>query len=88
MILEDLPRGIRYHPDVTLDETKALAVWMTLKAAVANIPYGGAKGAVICNPKVMSQNELERLSRRYASEILILIGPKSDMPAPDMGTNP
>ena len=80
--------GIRYHPDVTLDETKALAAWMTLKAAVANIPYGGAKGAVICNPKLMSQNELERLTRRYATELSILIGPESDIPAPDVGTNP
>ena len=80
--------GIRYHPEVTLDETRALAVWMTLKAAVANIPYGGAKGAVICDPKIMSQSELERLTRRYASEISILIGPESDIPAPDVGTNP
>jgi len=80
--------GIRYHPDVTLDETKALAARMTLKAAVANIPYGGAKGAVICNPELMSQNELERLTRRYATEISILIGPESDIPAPDVGTNP
>ena len=80
--------GIRYHPDVTLDETKALAARMTLKAAVANIPYGGAKGAVICNPALMSQTELERLTRRYATEISILIGPESDIPAPDVGTNP
>ena len=80
--------GIRYHPDVTLDETRALAAWMTLKAAVANIPYGGAKGAVICNPKLMSQTELERLTRRYTAEISILIGPESDIPAPDVGTNP
>jgi glutamate dehydrogenase (NAD(P)+) len=80
--------GIRYHPDVTLDETRALAVWMTLKTAVVNVPYGGAKGAVVCNPKVMSQGELERLSRRYASEISILIGPEKDIPAPDVGTNP
>ena len=80
--------GIRYHPDVTLDETRALAAWMTLKAAVANIPYGGAKGAVICNPKLMSQAELERLTRRYTAEISILIGPESDIPAPDVGTNP
>ncbi len=80
--------GIRYHPDVTLDETRALAAWMTLKTAVANIPYGGAKGAVICNPKLMSQTELERLTRRYTAEISILIGPESDIPAPDVGTNP
>jgi len=80
--------GIRYHPDVTLDETRALAARMTLKTAVVNIPYGGAKGAVICDPGLMSQDELERLTRRYTAEISILIGPESDIPAPDMGTNP
>ena len=80
--------GIRYHPDVTLDETRALAALMTLKTAVANVPYGGAKGAVICDPKVLSQNELERLTRRYTAEISIVIGPESDIPAPDVGTNP
>jgi glutamate dehydrogenase (NAD(P)+) len=80
--------GIRYHPDVTLDETRALAALMTLKAAVVNIPYGGAKGAVACDPKVMSQDELERLTRRYASEISLLISPEKDIPAPDVGTNP
>lgn len=80
--------GIRYHPDVKLDETKALATWMTMKTAVVNIPYGGAKGAVVCNPKVMSRNELERLTRRYASEISLVIGPERDIPAPDVGTNP
>jgi glutamate dehydrogenase (NAD(P)+) len=80
--------GIRYHPDVTLDDTRALAALMTLKAAVVNIPYGGAKGAVACDPKVLSQNELERLTRRYASEISLLIGPEKDIPAPDVGTNP
>jgi len=80
--------GIRYHPDVTLDEVKALAALMTLKTAVADIPYGGAKGAVICNPKVLSQNELERLTRRYAAEITLFIGPETDIPAPDVGTNP
>ncbi len=80
--------GIRYHPDVTLDDTRALAALMTLKAAVVNIPYGGAKGAVACNPRVLSQNELERLTRRYASEISLLIGPERDIPAPDVGTNP
>lgn len=80
--------GIRYHPDVYLDEVKALAAWMTLKTAVVNIPYGGAKGAVACNPKVLSQDELERLTRRYTSEISIVIGPERDIPAPDVGTNP
>lgn len=80
--------GIRYHPDVNLDETKALAAWMTMKTAVVNIPYGGAKGAVACNPKTMSQNELERLTHRYASEISLIIGPERDIPAPDVGTNP
>ena len=80
--------GIRYHPDVTLDEVKALAARMTLKTAVVNIPYGGAKGAVVCNPKALSQNELERLTRRYATEITTLISPESDIPAPDVGTNP
>jgi glutamate dehydrogenase (NAD(P)+) len=80
--------GIRYHPEVTLDEVKALAALMTLKTAVADIPYGGAKGAVICNPKVLSQNELERLTRRYAAEITLFIGPETDIPAPDVGTNP
>jgi len=79
--------GIRYHPDVTLDDARALAALMTLKAAVVNIPYGGAKGAVACKPETMSQNELERLTRRYASEISLLIGPESDIPAPDVGTN-
>jgi glutamate dehydrogenase (NAD(P)+) len=80
--------GIRYHPDVTLDEVKALAALMTLKSAVADIPYGGAKGAVICNPKVLSHSELERLTRRYAAEITLFIGPEADIPAPDVGTNP
>ena len=80
--------GIRYHPDVNLDEVRALAALMTLKSAVVNIPYGGAKGAVICNPKTMSQSELERLTRRYASEIAILMGPERDIPAPDVGTTP
>lgn len=79
--------GIRYHPDVTLDEVRALAALMTLKTAVVNIPYGGAKGAVICNPELLSQNELERLTRRYTAELSLLIGPESDIPAPDVGTN-
>ena len=80
--------GIRYHPNVTIDEVKALATWMTWKCAVVNIPFGGAKGGVTCNPKEMSQPELERLTRRYASAILPLIGPEQDIPAPDVYTNP
>lgn len=80
--------GIRYHPDVTLDEIRALAIWMTMKTAVVGIPYSGAKGGVICNPKKMSQDELERLTRRYTSEISIIIGPERDIPAPDVYTNP
>jgi glutamate dehydrogenase (NAD(P)+) len=79
--------GIRYGPDVTLDEVKALAMWMTWKCAVVGIPFGGAKGGVICDPKHMSPGELERLTRRYASEIAIVIGPHSDIPAPDVNTN-
>ncbi len=79
--------GIRYHPDVTLDEVRALAMWMTWKCAVVNIPYGGAKGGVICNPKEMSQAELERLTRRFTTEISIIIGPEKDIPAPDVYTN-
>lgn len=80
--------GIRYHPDVSLDEVKTLAALMTLKVAVVNIPYGGAKGAVICNPKTLSLSELERLTRRYTTETAIFIGPEIDIPAPDVGTNP
>ncbi len=79
--------GIRYHPGVTLDEVKALAMWMTWKTAVANLPYGGAKGGVICDPKTLSDGELERLTRRYTTEISILIGPEEDIPAPDIGTD-
>ena len=79
--------GIRYSPDVTLDEVRALASWMTWKCAVVNIPFGGAKGGVICNPKEMSQTELERMTRRYTSEIIEFIGPEKDVPAPDMNTN-
>jgi glutamate dehydrogenase (NAD(P)+) len=79
--------GIRYHPAVNLDEVKALAMWMTWKCAVVKIPYGGAKGGVICDPKEMSLRELERLTRRYTTEISILIGPDSDIPAPDVNTN-
>src|SRR2546426_7337757 len=80
--------GIRYGPAVTLDEVKALAMWMTWKCAVVGIPYGGAKGGVICDPKQMSAAELERLTRRYTTEISIIIGPHSDIPAPDVNTNP
>ncbi len=80
--------GIRYSPDVTLDEVRALAMWMTWKCAVVGIPYGGAKGGVICNPKEMSTRELERMTRRYATEISLIIGPHSDIPAPDVNTNP
>ncbi|HEV2439252.1 MAG TPA: Glu/Leu/Phe/Val dehydrogenase [bacterium] len=80
--------GIRYHPDVTLNEIRALAMWMTWKCAVVGLPYGGAKGGVICNPKELSLGELEHLTRRYATEISMLIGPESDIPAPDVGTNP
>src|SRR4249920_2199890 len=79
--------GIRYAPDVTLDEIRALASWMTWKCAVANIPYGGGKGGVICDPNVLSQIELERITRRYTAEILDIIGPEKDIPAPDMNTN-
>ncbi|GCE17446.1 Glu/Leu/Phe/Val family dehydrogenase [Dictyobacter kobayashii] len=79
--------GIRYSPDVTLDEVKALAMWMTWKCAVVGIPYGGAKGGVICDPKNMTASELERLTRRFTTEISIVIGPHSDIPAPDVNTN-
>ena len=79
--------GIRYHPQVTLDEVRALAAWMTWKCAVVNLPYGGAKGGVICDPKKMSKGELERLTRRFASEILPIIGPEMDIPAPDVYTD-
>ena len=79
--------GIRYHPQVTLDEVKALATWMTWKCAVVNIPFGGGKGGVTCDPKHMSQHELERMTRRYTSAILPLIGPEQDIPAPDVYTN-
>src|SRR2546422_1845252 len=79
--------GIRYNANVSLDEVRALAMWMTWKSAVVNIPYGGAKGGVIVNPKQLSARELENLSRRYATEISIIIGPNEDIPAPDMGTD-
>ena len=80
--------GIRFSPEVSQDEVRALAMWMTWKCAVVNIPFGGAKGGVICDPHKLSSAELERLARRYATEISILIGPDSDIPAPDMNTNP
>ncbi|MGD0367180.1 MAG: Glu/Leu/Phe/Val dehydrogenase [Acidobacteriaceae bacterium] len=79
--------GIRYGPDVTLDEVRALASWMTWKCAVVNIPFGGAKGGVICDPKNMSQGELERMTRRYTAEIIEFLGPEKDVPAPDVNTN-
>lgn len=80
--------GIRYHPDVSLNEVRALAMWMTWKSAVVNIPFGGAKGGIICNPKEMSKDELERLTRRYTWQISSVIGPDRDIPAPDVNTNP
>ena len=79
--------GIRYAPDVSLDEVRALASWMTWKCAVVNIPFGGAKGGVICDPRHMSQGELERMTRRYTAELIEFIGPEKDVPAPDMNTN-
>jgi glutamate dehydrogenase (NAD(P)+) len=79
--------GIRYHPNVSLDEVKALATWMTWKCATVGIPYGGGKGGVVCDPKSLSQNELERLTRRYAFEIAPIIGPDRDIPAPDVYTD-
>ena len=79
--------GIRYHPDVSLDEVTALAAWMTWKCAVAHIPFGGAKGGVVCDPTRMSKRELEALTRRYIAEIIDLIGPEKDVPAPDVNTN-
>ncbi len=79
--------GIRYHPNVTLEQVKALAAWMTWKTATVNIPYGGGKGGIICDPKKMSRNELERMTRRFISEILPIIGPERDVPAPDVYTD-
>jgi glutamate dehydrogenase (NAD(P)+) len=79
--------GIRYHPDVTLDEVKALAMWMTWKCALMGIPFGGAKGGVVCDPKQLSRAELERMTRRFTSEIINEIGPERDIPAPDVGTD-
>ncbi len=79
--------GIRYHPDVNLDEVSALAAWMTWKCAVVNIPFGGAKGGIACDPSKMSSNELERLTRRYTADLIDIIGPEKDVPAPDVNTN-
>jgi glutamate dehydrogenase (NAD(P)+) len=79
--------GIRYAPDVTIDEVRALAAWMTWKCAVVNVPFGGGKGGVVCDPSVMSLGELERMTRRYAAELIDIIGPEKDVPAPDMNTN-
>ncbi|HKD92443.1 MAG TPA: Glu/Leu/Phe/Val dehydrogenase [Terriglobales bacterium] len=79
--------GVRYAPDVTLDEVRALASWMTWKCAVVNIPFGGAKGGIICDPKKMSPSELERMTRRYTAELVEFIGPEKDVPAPDVNTN-
>lgn len=79
--------GIRYAPDVTLDEVRALSAWMTWKCAVVNIPFGGAKGGIICDPSQMSQVELERMTRRYTADLMDFIGPERDVPAPDMNTN-
>jgi glutamate dehydrogenase (NAD(P)+) len=79
--------GIRYAPDVTIDEVRALAAWMTWKCAVVNVPFGGGKGGVVCDPQQMSMRELERLTRRYAAELIDIIGPDKDVPAPDMNTN-
>ncbi|MFQ5874654.1 MAG: Glu/Leu/Phe/Val dehydrogenase, partial [Dehalococcoidia bacterium] len=80
--------GIRYHPDVNLEDVRAMAMWMTWKCAVVDIPYGGAKGGVACDPKRLSLRELEAMTRRYATEISVLMGPEGDIPAPDMNTNP
>ena len=79
--------GVRFAPDMTLDEVRALAAWMTWKCAVVNIPFGGAKGGVVCDPRVLSDFELERITRRYTAEIVSMIGPEQDVPAPDMNTN-
>ncbi len=79
--------GIRYHPDVSLDEVTALAAWMTWKCAVAHVPFGGGKGGIVCDPTRMSRRELEALTRRYVAEIIDAIGPEKDVPAPDVNTN-
>lgn len=80
--------GIRFHPEVNLDEVTALAMWMTWKCAVVDIPFGGAKGGVTCDPKTMSRSEIQRLTRRYTSELINVFGPRTDIPAPDVYTNP
>ncbi len=92
-VLHDTTRGpgkggIRFHPGVTLDEVKALAAWMSFKCSVVDIPFGGAKGGIVCDPATLSEGELERLTRRYIGEIFDLLGPNIDIPAPDVGTNP
>jgi glutamate dehydrogenase (NAD(P)+) len=79
--------GIRYHPNVTRDEVKALSMWMTWKCALMALPFGGAKGGIVCDPKKLSSSELERMTRRYTSEIINDIGPERDIPAPDVGTD-
>jgi glutamate dehydrogenase (NAD(P)+) len=79
--------GVRFHPDTDLDEVRALAMWMTWKCALVGVPYGGAKGGVAVNPKALSRNELERMTRRYVSELIPMIGPEKDIPAPDVGTD-
>ncbi|RPI07386.1 MAG: Glu/Leu/Phe/Val dehydrogenase, partial [Zetaproteobacteria bacterium] len=79
--------GLRYHPSTDLDEVRALAMWMTWKCALVNVPFGGAKGGVTCDPRAMSPREIEALTRRFATELKVLIGPDSDIPAPDVGTN-
>lgn len=79
--------GLRYHPSTDLDEVRALAMWMTWKCALVDVPFGGAKGGVTCDPRTMSQRELESLTRRFASELEPIVGPDSDVPAPDVGTN-
>lgn len=88
MVLGPSKGGLRYAPDVTLDDVRAMAMWMTWKCALMDLPFGGAKGGVIVDPKQLSQKELEQLTRRYAAEISILLGPGSDIPGPDMGTSP